>query len=398
MNPKELQNKIAALQAELKGVFDAHRTADGFDMSVDVINEVEKREAELKELNEQYVKAKRIELAAQSNADYFEREQDVKRLPVSQNGEARIKTLGQMFVESNALKQKGVTSSNPDFEVKTVFSSSAGWAPIPERSNVVVPYAARALTLLERLPSMPVSIGSSGYRYMQETTFTNNAAELAEGTGTYGEAALALTEQTASIRKIGVTLPVTDEQIQDVNGLEAYLDQRLSYMLNQRLETQVVSGDGNAPNIKGMTATSSILTQARGTMAHADAIFKGITKLAVSGFCNASLLVIHPTDYETIRLAQTVDGVYLLGSPALGSPTGQTLFGLPYVVTTAATQGTAILVDEGFLAVLLARGIEFEVTNSHASEFTSGVQRIRADIRAGLAVYRAPAICTVTGL
>ena len=94
----------------------------------------------------------------------------------------------------------------------------------------------------------------NSFAYLEETTFTGELsmfAEVAEGSAV-GEAALAFTEQTESIRKMGVFLPVTDELLADVSGIQGYVNSRLQTMIRLRLDTQVLSGDGSAPNIEGL--------------------------------------------------------------------------------------------------------------------------------------------------
>jgi hypothetical protein len=46
----------------------------------------------------------------------------------------------------------------------------------------------------------------------------------------------------------------------------------------------------------------------------------------------------------------------------------------------------------------MRRGIEVQISNSHASYFIQGVQAIRADLRAAFVVYRPTAFCLCTGI
>lgn len=403
MNVNEISAKIGALQADLKGVFDKHKTADGgFDMPADVLAQVEAREAELKGLNDELTRAKTLERIAKQNADYIDGENDVKRLPIGAKGDAKEqKTLGALFMASKAHKLQGQTIAIADYDVKgelgfkTNFSTSAGWAPANVRSDVVAMSAQRPISLLDYLPSQTVSVGQSGYRYMLETTFTNSAAELAEA-GTYAEGALALTEQVINIRKLGTTIPVTDEQLEDVAGAEDYLTTRITLMLRTRLENQIVAGAGTSNTILGLSNFSGVLTQARGSDDQYTAIYKAVTKIRSQGFTEPNLVVMHPLDWQTIRLAQATTGQFLWDNPAVAG--AKSLFGMNVIVSVVMTQGTALVLDTAWTSVLYRHGIEFVSTNAHASEFLSGVQRIRADVRAAVALYRAPAVCVVSGL
>ena len=131
--------------------------------------------------------------------------------------------------------------------------------------------------------------------------YTSGAAEVAEG-GTYGEAALKLVERTRPVQKIAVYLPVTDEQFEDEDGAEAYVNDRMTLQIRQRLSSQALLGDGSAPNLLGTTNVTGILTQALGTDPIPDAFYKLFRKIRVTGRAEPSLAFIHPEDWEKVRL------------------------------------------------------------------------------------------------
>ena len=64
-----------------------------------------------------------------------------------------------------------------------------------------------------------------------------------------GENALAFTEKTENIRKIGSFLPVTEELLADVSAVSGYLDSRLRTMVNLAVGDQLLAGSGVAPNL-----------------------------------------------------------------------------------------------------------------------------------------------------
>jgi HK97 family phage major capsid protein len=319
-------------------------------------------------------------------------------------GDRRPKGLGELFTSSAAYTARaGSTGPKASLDISlrdamsprnTLMTTGAGWAPETTRSGLVVEDAQRPVQVTDLIPFVPWT--QSAYTYMEETTFTNNAAETAEG-GAFGEAALALTEKTSAVRKLAVWLPVTDEQLEDVPGARAYAEMRLSFMLRQRLDSQILVGNGTPPNLEGINAVSGIQTQAKGGDPVPDAVYKAMTLVKVTGRANPQAVVFHPNDWQGVRLLRTTDGVYIWGSPSEVGP--QRIWGINVVESDAQTENTALLGDfTNYSLLAVRRGIDVQVTNSHASDFVSGKQAIRADMRAALVVTRPAAFATITGI
>jgi HK97 family phage major capsid protein len=232
--------------------------------------------------------------------------------------------------------------------------------------------------------------------YYEETTFTNAAAEVAEG-GTKPEGAIDFTLITEPVRKIATWIPVTDEMMADNEGFESYLRGRLEFMIKQREELQILVGDGTAPNISGIHDRSGVQTQAKGADPVPDAIFKAITKVRNTGFAEPTAVVMHPNDWQDVRLLRTADGIYIWGSPADAGP--ERIWGLPVRVTSNETENTALVGAFRPDAQIFRRGgIELAVSDSHASYFISNLLAVRAEERIALAVYRPASFCKVTGI
>lgn len=305
------------------------------------------------------------------------------------------KSIGQLFVESKAGSDlRGRSVELPDVDLKTLMTTAAGWAPENIRSGRLVESAQREPSVLDLIPAGSTS--QSAVVYMSETTFTNNAAEAAEG-AVYGEAALALTEVTESVRKIAVFLPVSDEQLNDETQVQGYLNNRLPFMLRQRLDSQILVGDGTAPNLSGFLDRSGLQTQAKSTDSVPDAVYKALVKVRVTGRAQPSAAVFHPNDWQGVRLLQTADGVYIWGSPSDAGV--DRIWGLPVIQSDAITENTGLVGDfANFSELTMRSGIEVKVSDSHDDYFVKGKQAIRADLRAALCVYRDAAFCEVTGI
>lgn len=305
-------------------------------------------------------------------------------------------SVGQLFVKSNSfLKKEGNIGpqSTLDIELKTLMESSTGWVPETTRTGRVVDFATRPIQVTDLIPATTTQ--QNAVTYMEETTFTNAAVETAEA-GTYQEAALALTEKSSLVRKVAVFLPVTDEQLEDESQVRGYVDNRLGFMVRQRLDSQILVGNGTAPNLRGLLNIVGIQTQAKGADPAPDAVYKAMIKVRVTGRALPNLVVYHPTNWQDIRLLRTADGLYIWGNPSDAGP--DRIWGLPVAQSDAITLGTALVADSSFTELATKRGLDTQISNSHGTYFIEGKQAIRADLRVALVVYRPTAICTVTGL
>lgn len=313
------------------------------------------------------------------------------------------KGLGQMFVESkeytgrngNIVAEKEYYGDR-DFNIKTLFETTAGFAPESVRSGLILPAVTRPLQMVDLIPSG--AINQALEVYMEQTTRTNTAAETSEG-GAFNEATFVYTERSEAVRKVTISLPVTDEQLEDEARIGSIVENDLMFMLRQRIDTQSLNGDGAAPNITGYLNKSGILGQAKGSDNIPDAIYKLMTKIRVTGRAIPTATVLHPNNWQTVRLLTTEDGIYIWGSPSEAGP--ERMWGIPIVQADALPEGTGLVGDFAnpiYSQMLIRRGITLKITDSNADDFVYGKQMIRADIRIAFVIRRAAAFGTATGL
>ena len=325
-------------------------------------------------------------------------------LPKGNPGDSKAKkSLGELFVESEAYRNKGATATL-DVDMKALMQTGAGFAPESTRLPRVELYPLRTLRVAQLFPTFPT--GMDTIKYMEETTHTNNAAEIAEETNAaaatpYGEAALAFTERSVPVEKIAVWIPVTEEQLDDVAGIGAFVESRLGYMILNKQDSQLVAGTGTPPALCGYLSASGIQTQAKGTDPTPDAIYKAMTKIrgvtAGTGFAEPSAVIAHPNDWQDIRLLRTTDGIYIFGSPTEPGP--DRIWGVPVVVTSAQTENTIGVGDfANYSGLYIRNGIELKISDSHGTLFTSGVLAIKATMRCAAVYFRGSAFAKVTGV
>lgn len=314
---------------------------------------------------------------------------------------AEHKTIGQVFVESKAYEawtdRKQINRPDEielEVQTKTLFETSAGWAPESIRTGRVELDPQFPLRVADTVP--PGVTSQAVIVYMEETTFTSAAAERDEGAAA-AESTLELTQRENTVRSIGTSIPVTNEQLEDVVGVQSYLENRLSFMVNQRLDGQILTGDGNAPNLRGFLNVSGIQTQAKGADPTPDAIYKAMDLIRTNGAAEPDTVYAHPLDWQAIALLRTADGIYIWGDPREMISTR--IWGLPVIVTTAETQNTILVgAVRGHTQLFERRGIVVEISDSHDDFWVKLKQSIRATMRVALVAYRPEALCTVTGV
>jgi hypothetical protein len=286
------------------------------------------------------------------------------------------------------------SSSLPDFATKTLFQRVGGFDPFVNRQPGAVFAPQQMPKVADLIPAG--STTEQSIKWMLETTNTNNAVETTEAT-TYPESVFAYAEQLTPVQKIAVSLPITDEQLADASMIQDMLNNRMDLQLRQRLDLQCLIGSGTVPNLQGLYTLPGINSTIRGSDIGADAIYKAMTQIMVSGFADPTGVVMHPVDWQNIRLAKTADGAYIYGPPS--TAVSQVLWGLPVITTTFMPVTTALVgAFLGYTQLFYRTGIEFEVANQHASNFTAGILVIRAQLRAALLCYRKLALAKVTGL
>lgn len=408
---KELQEQVNAKRAEIAKIYEGKATTvDGearYDLTIQELEEVRQKNRELDALAVELENAREAdEMFKKNQAAIREAGKGVNHLPLGSEAKGRrneqreVKTLGQMFIESDAYKnaerKKHIEFNAPDFdflEWKTLMETGAGFAPQSIRTGRVVEYAHRRPLVADLIPQTPTDQAS--VVYMEETTFTNNAAPRLEG-GQAGESALAYTERSKAVREIAHFLPVTEIQLEDVDGVRAIIDNRLLTMLDLVEETQLLTGDDNAPNLGGFL-TLVTQAQAKGADPVPDAIYKAMTKVRTVGFTEPSAYITHPNDWQDVRLLRTTDGIYIWGNPSEAGP--ERIWGLPVVQTTAETENTGFLGDfQLYSEIRRRRGANIKVSDSHSDYFIKGKLAIRADKRLALVIYRLTAFCKVTGI
>jgi HK97 family phage major capsid protein len=334
------------------------------------------------------------------------------------------KSLGEQFVDSNAYKKaitefresggrfrEGFSTGAVALEAKGTLLEGAGspgagtgggLLPIPQ----VVPGVVQTLFQPLRFADLILSGQASGntLRYVVEGTASSGAAGVAEA-GNKPESTLALSTKDEPIKKIATLLPIAEEMLEDAPAVQSYINGRLTLFVQIEEERQLFRGTSGGNEVQGILTSRSVPVYAGGTAVGNKAVqlFKAMNGLRGSAFVEPEWVVLHPTDWEAIRLLTDTAGQFFGGGPFQGqyggqqmtSPSSQiqgaqdTIWNKPVYVTAAiGGAGTALIGTRAGAQVWRKGGISVEATNSHSTFFALNLIAIRAEERLGLAVYR----------
>jgi HK97 family phage major capsid protein len=315
---------------------------------------------------------------------------------------AQVGTAGERFVDSPEFTEFRAGSYNGKVGVELewravidntgtsggAFQNPSRPADIPQTNADRMP---RILDLLDRRTT-----DSNTVEYVRETTAAGTtAAETAEA-GAKPESTFTFEVVTEPVRTIAHWTNITRQTLDDNAQLRGYIDGRLRYGLEFRADQQALNGNGTASNLRGLLNVSGINTYAPGAAeARVISIRKGITMVQQDEY-NATGVALNPADWELVELSTDNQGAFRV-SPNVANALAPRIWGLNVVPTTVIAAGTGLVGDYRYGATWWERtGVQVFLTDSHASNFTSNVLTLLAEMRAALAVWRPSAFCRIT--
>ncbi|WP_244965005.1 phage major capsid protein [Pseudomonas hunanensis] len=247
------------------------------------------------------------------------------------------------------------------------------------------------LSLLDVLPVVPVT--SATYEFVRLDGYINGAAYQKEEGEEKAEGSMPTKMERAEIATIATWIPASLQVLQDNDQLEGQINTLMSVGVRQKLEAELINGDGGAGEILGFKkqAIAAGITTGK----PADRIGAALTDLKADGW-NPNVIVMNPRDWFAIESerAEDGDGQYVIGTPR--DPAPPSLWGTPVVVTNGMPQGEALILDTSVAALLDRQEVTVEASRHDGDNFRRNMVTILAELRAGLAVFAPTATRLVT--
>jgi len=350
-------------------------------------------EAEVKSIDEHLAKADEV----QGQIDQAEESQGrMKRLGMVADAEDS----GQYFLGSKAdlagaIVKAMSTAGGGSYGQKALITAGDVFTDVPLSPADPITQPRPPASLLDALPFR--TIGQPTFRYLRQTTRTNNAATVAVG-GTKPTSAYGLTPVEGKLHVIAhVSEPLDEYWLDDAPSLLSFVQAEMVYGLRLAAEAQVLNGDGVGSNLTGIANTSGIQTQAFATDEFLTTR-KAITAVDVLGH-TPRMFVMNPTDWENIETAAFTSGNYILNAEGRGNlpvdAAARRLWGVPVVLSTTQAAGAAFLISTGSVEVLTDGSVKTATTNGVSDDFVKNQLRMRVESRFEVAVTNPTGVVSI---
>jgi HK97 family phage major capsid protein len=310
--------------------------------------------------------------------------------------EGGVQTMGAEFTAADQYKAfVGGQVRTVRIELKnTTVGSDTTVAP--DRRPGVTSGAFRRFLVEAAMNALPTS--SNAVEFTREATFVNNAAETAEASAK-PETDVTFNLQTAAVRTIAHWTRISRQLAADAPAVAAYINTRMRYGVDLRVENQLINGNGTGANLSGIFNTGNFTphgyTAATMTawVANAqrfDLIRRVIGDLQAADYPPNAILL-NPVDWAVIEVLKDSQARYLLGNP--GSASAPSIWGIPVIPTNAVTADTFLVGALDMAATIYNRdGVAVALSEEDASNFTTNLVTIRAERRLALAIERPAAL------
>jgi len=190
------------------------------------------------------------------------------------------------------------------------------------------------------------SMSGSHYAYVKEITGEGAIAPVAEG-ALKPRLDLRLQEVSVAAETIAGIVKVSRKMLNDVPGLTTFLQSRLPEKLLRVEDDQLLNGNGNTPNISGITDAGNYTAATGTSTVWIEQLVDAVTQLEEADR-DVNGILVRPSDYATLLLNRAAGGAgtYDLPRELVTYTNGQLyVAGVPVFKSTAANAGQFIVGD-----------------------------------------------------
>lgn len=307
------------------------------------------------------------------------------------------KTMGQEFVESPGFAAfKSGEQSKGSFLYKNTIIGEGGSPQDP--TNDIVPLqtmpgiiggAFRALRIMDVV--MPGVATGNQVHYTRELLYSNAAAETREGAAK-AESTLTFEPVDENVRTIAHFLKASKQILDDAPQLASYIDMRMRYGVDLRIEQQIVNGNGTSPNLKGMfnSDNNTALAAVSGEASIFDLANRAKYAVIAADY-SPDYFLMNPADWGKAERTKDSNGAYLAGDGAIGYLNNgliPTLWGLPVITSNSVPVGEILCSSLDNSMFWRRQETTVEIFEQDEDNVQKNLITIRGEARGAFGVFR----------
>jgi HK97 family phage major capsid protein len=370
------------MDTELKGALDAHMAA------VDAA--VQKYEGQVKESGKASEEAKQAVQVlseefkgeiAKINASLIDIAQAGTKAP---GGNEKPKSAAEEFVASDEFKQfaEGGRNARAKVEVKNTVLADNTTTTWFDQIPGVIPGAFLPLNVYRSLPQYRTSTDT--VVLMREASYTNNARGQTEG-AEKAQSAITFSKYNVPIETIAHWLKVSKQLIADAPAVVSYIENRLRWGVESKVDEQLMNGNGTSPQLMGLLDSGNYTVY---TPTSGDNLIQAINRakyqLWAIGYV-ADTVYVNPADWGAQEIErESGGGAYLYGAP--GTVAGTNPFGVRIVITPRIAEGTFLIGQVAVATSVWNRSGATIEMGYEDNDFTSNLVTLLAEVRLGLGI------------
>lgn len=376
---EEIKSAFEGIKSELNGQFDAVKAENA--------TAVEAVKSELEELKSQVavVKDAADKLEAKSNRKTMN-ENQVKgfNAVLAESIEKNADILGKLG--AGEIKNHAFVMDTKTVGNMTEAANLTGDIP-RAYANQVYGLPSRKVHVRSLLPVGTISQGL--FTFPLETGGEGAPAAQTQGS-TKAQVDFDITMTNAPAQVIAGYVKISRQMLDDIPAMTSFLQQRLLEKYLVAEDAQLLSGNGTAPNLTGLTTVASAFSGA--ATVDVEQLVQAIAQVESSNY-TATGIMINPTDWANIVNTKPTNAAYSLPGSTVVTTNGQlSIAGIPVYTSTAIAADKFLVGDWSMGAQIMQRdGISVRFSEFDGNNFVENMITVRVEARIAFPIYYAGA-------
>jgi HK97 family phage major capsid protein len=199
-----------------------------------------------------------------------------------------------------------------------------------------------------------------------------------------------ITMKDAAAQYIAGYVRISRQMLDDIPAMTSFLQSRLLEKYLVAEDAQLLSGNGTAPNLQGITGVATAATGA--ATVDVEQLVQAIAQLETSDYSATGILV-NPTDWAAIMNTKNTNAAYSLPASTVVTTDGSvSIAGIPLYKSTAIAVDKFLVGDWSMGAQIMQnQGISVQFSEMDGDNFTKNMITVRVEARIAFPIYYAGA-------